>query len=166
VGWCKGLLLAHSRTTTCRYPADRVPSCTRFKSRQRAERATTHRHVSRNIGTCLPTEVGSEAAKCPVAPEPPPPEREGSGATMCTIASDPLGELRCATCPEASDPASLRGGLRDPVMPVIPYGPHASNMKKSLAGLPVQQGSLVPNAHVHVSRHLTSRPSCACKTCG
>jgi hypothetical protein len=130
------------------------------------------RNVQPRTATCLATsEHASQPRWDPRLPHvqwlrSPPPEREGSGATMCTIASDPLGELRCATCPEASDPASLRGGLRDPVMPVIPYGPHASNMKKSLAGLPVQQGSLVPNAHVHVSRHLTSRPSCACKTCG
>jgi hypothetical protein len=123
-------------------------------------RVSQHRNMPPNRGGIRGCHMSSGSGA------PPPPEREGSGATMCTIASDPLGELRCATCPEASDPASLRGGLRAPVMPVIPYGPHASNMKKSLAGLPVQQGSLVPNAHMHISRHLTSRPSCACKTCG
>jgi hypothetical protein len=51
-----------------------------------------------------------------------------------------------------SDPASLRGGLRAATHPMPPYGPRASNIKNSLASLPVRLGLRVPNAHVYVSK--------------
>jgi hypothetical protein len=54
-------------------------------------------------------------------------------------------------CPAASNPASLQGGLWAATHPVVPCGPQASNIKKILAGLPVQIGSYVPNSRVHVS---------------
>jgi hypothetical protein len=55
-------------------------------------------------------------------------------------------------CPMALDPATLRGGLRATTRPVVPYGLRASSMKKSLAGLPVQKSSRVPNTRVHISK--------------
>jgi hypothetical protein len=36
--------------------------------------------------------------------------------------------------------------------PVVSCGPRALNIKKSLAGLPVQLDSYISNAHVHVSK--------------
>jgi hypothetical protein len=36
--------------------------------------------------------------------------------------------------------------------PAGPYGPQASSIKKSLAGVLVQLGKHVPNARVHVSK--------------
>jgi hypothetical protein len=71
---------------------------------------------------------------------------------------------RRATCPMASDPASLQGGLRATTRLVVPSGPWASIMKKGLVGWPVQQGSPVPNACMHVSKRLTSESSWVCKT--
>jgi hypothetical protein len=61
----KTLELADSR-----YPADRVPLHTSFKSRQGAEHTPMHRHVPCSTGPCLPTEVGFGAATCPVALDP------------------------------------------------------------------------------------------------
>jgi hypothetical protein len=36
---------------------------------------------------------------------------QGSGATTCIMAPDPLGGLQCAACVAALDLASLQGGL-------------------------------------------------------
>jgi hypothetical protein len=72
---------------------------------------------------------------------------KGSGAAMCTVALDPLGGFRSATCPTALNPASLLGGLRATTRPVVPCGTRASSIKKSLADLPVQLGQHVHNTH-------------------
>jgi hypothetical protein len=90
-------------------------------------------HVSSGPGTCLSTKVGSDIA-------------------MCTVAPDPWGGLWRAACPVAPDPASLLGGLRAATHSTVPYGPRATSIKKSLAGLPVQQGPPVPKARVHIFR--------------
>jgi hypothetical protein len=79
------------------------------------------------------------------------PDREGSGAAMSTMALNPLGGLQGTTCPITPDPASLLGGLWVATRPTVPCGPQASSIKKSLAGLPVLQGSPVPNTRAHVS---------------
>jgi hypothetical protein len=50
----------------------------------------------------------------------------------------------------ASDPASLRGGLQAATHPMAPYRPRASNIKNSLASLPVRLGLRVLNARVYV----------------
>jgi hypothetical protein len=83
-----------------------------------------------------------------------PPTREGSGATMCTVALDPASlqgrapappcVLRLQTLPPS------REGSDVVVHPVVPCGPHASSIKKSLVGMPVQLGSCVFKAHAHV----------------
>jgi hypothetical protein len=80
------------------------------------------------------------------------PDRKGSDATMYTMAPDPQGGLWCTACPAALDPASLRGGLWALTCPTVLYGPRASSIKKSLAGLPMHLGSHVSNAHVHGSK--------------
>jgi hypothetical protein len=41
--------------------------------------------------------------------------------------------------------------------PTVPYGPHASSIKKSLVGLPMQLGTHVPNVRAHVSKVLDIR---------
>jgi hypothetical protein len=41
--------------------------------------------------------------------------------------------------------------------PMTPWGPQVSSIKKSLAVLPVQLVTHVPNAHVHVSKALDIR---------
>jgi hypothetical protein len=105
----------------CRYPEDRVPLRTIFKSTQGAARAAMHCHVSYSFGPHLLAREGSGAATCSTAPDPTsllrrdpvlpcvprlrilPPAREGSGAT---------------TCPTAPDPASLLG--RALVLPHVP----------------------------------------------
>jgi hypothetical protein len=76
----------------------------------------------------------------------------GSEAATCNVAPGPLGELRHATRNVAPDPASPWGGLRAATRPAVPCESRASSMKKSLTDLPVQQGSSVPNAGVHVSK--------------
>jgi hypothetical protein len=80
------------------------------------------------------------------------PDRKGFDAATCIVAPDPLGGLRCTACPTDPNPASLLGGLRVATHPTVPCGPHASDIKKSLAGHLVQLGSHVPNARVHVSK--------------
>jgi hypothetical protein len=80
------------------------------------------------------------------------PDREGSDATTCAVALDPLGGLRCAVCHTAPDPASLHGGLWAAMRHVVLCGPRASCMKKSLAGLLMWRGLPVPNARAHISK--------------
>jgi hypothetical protein len=57
------------RSRVYRYPADRLFLHTSFKLRQGAGHAPTRHHVPYNTGHCLPVEVGSGAATCPVAPD-------------------------------------------------------------------------------------------------
>jgi hypothetical protein len=50
------------------------------------------RNVPYSTEPCLPAKVGSKAAMCRVVLDPaplPPPVREGSSATMCTMAPNP-----------------------------------------------------------------------------
>jgi hypothetical protein len=89
--------------------------------------------VSIRSGARLPTEVGS-------------------GAITCSEALDLLGGLWSTMCPMAPDSTSLRGGLWVAMSLVVPCGPRASIMKKSLAILPMQQGSPDPNAWAHISK--------------
>jgi hypothetical protein len=56
----------------CRYPAERVPPYTSFKSRQRVGRASTCCHMPCSTRPCLPTKLGSGAAMCPWLRTPPP----------------------------------------------------------------------------------------------
>jgi hypothetical protein len=116
-------------------------------------------HVSSDYRTNLPTKVGSSAAMYPEAP-------------------DPLGGLRSVMCHVAPNPASQQGGLWTPAHPATPYGSWVSSKKKILAGLPVRQGSPVPNARSHVSKApdisvimgmqdvRAGTTASACKTCG
>jgi hypothetical protein len=90
-------------------------------------------HVSSGSGSCLP-------------------DKKVSGTATCIVALDPLGGLRCTTCPAVPDPASLQRGLQDAMRPTVPFGPRASNIKKSLASLSMQSGSYVLNARAHVSK--------------
>jgi hypothetical protein len=72
----------------------------------------------------------------------------------------------------------LLGGLRAATHPAVPYGPGATDIKKSLVGLPVNLGPHVPNARAHVSKTPNVRVIIslqdvragsavnACKTCG
>jgi hypothetical protein len=54
----------------CRFPADRVAPCMNFKTRQGARCAPTRCHVSHSSRPCLPAQAGSNAAACPMAPDP------------------------------------------------------------------------------------------------
>jgi hypothetical protein len=63
------------------------------------------------------------------------PVSKGSDAVMCIVAPYPLGGLQCAACPTALDLASLLGGLQAATRLMVPCGPWASNIKKSLADL-------------------------------
>jgi hypothetical protein len=80
------------------------------------------------------------------------PDTKGSDITTCTVAPNPLGVIWSAVCPKAPDAASLLGGLRAATCPAVPYGPRASNIKKTLAGLPVRLGPRVSNSRTHVSK--------------
>jgi hypothetical protein len=104
---------------------------------------------------CLSAKVGSRAVMCPVVPDPAsligrapaplclqwlrtlPPCREGS---------DALRVLRLRILPPYWE------GFDAATHPTVPCGPWASNIKKSLACLPMQLGSHVPNARTHVSK--------------
>jgi hypothetical protein len=94
------------------------------------------------------------------------------------MALNQLGGLQCTVCLTAPDPTSLRGRLEATTRPAIFYGPWALSIKKSLAGLSVQLGSHVPNAHTHISKVSNIRVIMGlqdvwagsvindCKTCG
>jgi hypothetical protein len=61
------------------------------------------------------------------------------------------GGLWSAACPMTPDTTSLSGGLRcRHRMPTIFCGPRVINIKKSLAGMPVQQGPPIFNARAHI----------------
>jgi hypothetical protein len=108
--------------------------------------APTCRHVPYNTRPCLPAEVGSGAATCPVAPNPA--SLQGS-ALVCK-------------CPTASDPTSLQGRALEhrvsydsgatTACPMVFYGLRASSIKKSLACPPMQLGMHVPIARTPVSK--------------
>jgi hypothetical protein len=73
---------------------------------------------------------------------------------MCTVALDPASLQGRAPAPPCvlwlqTLPPS-REGSDVAVHPVVPCGPHASSIKKSLVGMPVQLGSCVFKAHAHV----------------
>jgi hypothetical protein len=132
----------------CRYPADRIPPHTSFKSRQRAGRASTRYHVSCSSGPCLPIKMDSGTAMCPTtlnltslsrwAPALPrvprpctsPPDRDGiwchhvsRGSRPCHPTEESSGAV---TCPMASDPTSMRGRalvLPRISRPSVGYGP-------------------------------------------
>jgi hypothetical protein len=116
-------------------------------------------HVSSGSRTCLPAKVGSDVATCIMTP-------------------NSLGGLQSTTYSVALDPASLLGGLQAAMRPAVPCGPRASNIKKSLAGLPVRLDPCVPNVHAHISKTLDVRAIMglqdvragsavnACKICG
>jgi hypothetical protein len=98
-------------------------------------RALVH-HVSYSSESCLLT-------------------REGSGVPcvmQLRIMPPCKGGLRSVACLTAPDLAFLTEGLRcHHHMPYSFLCAAASNIKKSLTGLPVQLGSHVPNAHAYIS---------------
>jgi hypothetical protein len=80
-------------------------------------------------------------------------------ASLLRRAPTSLHVLRLRTrppCWEGSDLATR---------PVVPCGPRASNIKKSLVDLPMQLGLHVPNVRAHVSNAPNIGPSLTCKTC-
>jgi hypothetical protein len=93
--------------------------------------------------------------------EPRHPAREGSGAPrVLQLWILPLcrGGLQSASCPTVPDPASLlEGSSAGTAYLAVSCGPQDSNIKKSLAGLSVQLGSPVLNAHAHVCKTLEVR---------
>jgi hypothetical protein len=113
----------------CRYPIDRVPLYTSFKSRQLERRTPTHSHVSYSTGLCLSVEVGSGAITCHALPDSASqlrrapvrhmsynsgsclPARDGSEAPrvlQLRILPPCSGGLRCVTCPTALNHTSLQ----------------------------------------------------------
>jgi hypothetical protein len=138
----------------CRCPANRVPPRTGFKTREETEHASTCHLMPYSSRPYLPVEVGSGAAMCPTAPDPTYQRRWAptlprviwlQTPSPCEVGSD------AATCPMAPDPVSRPG--RFPVLPHVPRFPMGHGLryiKKGLAGLPMQLGSRVSKAHVHV----------------
>jgi hypothetical protein len=69
-------------------------------------------------------------------------------------------------------------GYGDASRPTVPYGSHASSIKKGLAGVTMQLGSCVSKARAHVFKALDAKAIMglqdvqaggvinACKTCG
>jgi hypothetical protein len=103
------------------------------------------------------------------------PDRKGSDAVMCTVASDPASLQRRApvhhvSCSSESYlltgensglPHVLRLRILPPyregsgaaiACPAVPCGPCALNIKKSLASLSVRLGPRVPNSRTHVCK--------------
>jgi hypothetical protein len=123
----------------CRYPVNRVPPHTGFKTRQGAGGATTRCHMSRSLGPRLPTK-GSGVATCPAAPNlaslsrtapvlphvpwlrTSPPCQGGLRYCHVSHGSGPCLPVKegssAATCPVAPDLASLL--RRAPVLSCVP----------------------------------------------
>jgi hypothetical protein len=105
-------LTSRLRWAPSRYPADRVPLYTSFKSRPVAERASACCHVPYGSGPHLSAEMGSGAAACPATPDlasrlgglrrchvsygsrPRLPAEVGSGTATCPMALDLTSRLR------------------------------------------------------------------------
>jgi hypothetical protein len=112
--------------------------------------------VARGFGPRLQAEVGSSATTCLMAlnlasrlrwalPLP--------RVIWLRTPSPDCGALRCCHVSYGSRhrlPAEVGSGATTCRM--APYGSRASNIHKSLAGLPMQLGTHVPNAHAHVSK--------------
>jgi hypothetical protein len=82
--------------------------------------------------------------------------RDGSGATMCTMALYPASLLGSALVPPCFPwlwtlPPCWEGSGAA-TRPVVPYGPWASSIKKSLASLPMKLGSCVSKARMRDSK--------------
>jgi hypothetical protein len=113
-------------------------------------------HVFYSSEPRLLAGVGSGTATCPIAPNLAsrlrwaptlpcviwlrisPPTEVGTDTATCPMALELTFRLRCA-------PALPR-------VPRVPMGHELQNIKKSLAGLPVQLGTHVSNARAHVSK--------------
>jgi hypothetical protein len=109
------------------------------------------------------------------------PAREGSDVTMWIVAPDPASLLGRAPVPPRvpllRNLPPFQEGSGAVTHHAVPCGPRASRIKKSLADLPMQLGSWVSKAHMHVSKVADARAimglqdmragdiSNACKTC-
>jgi hypothetical protein len=104
--------------------------------------------------TLPPCQVGLRPCHVSSGFEPHLPAREGSGAAMCTMALDPASLLgRALEPPRGQRLRTLppcREGSSAATHPAIPCGLRASSIKKNIAGLSKQLGSLVSKAHMHV----------------
>jgi hypothetical protein len=73
------------------------------------------------------------------------PDKKGSSAATCTVATDPLGGLRCTTCPAALDRASLiRRALALPHVPWLWTHWEGSGVPRVLRLWILREGSWLP----------------------
>jgi hypothetical protein len=124
-------------------------------------------HVYYGSGPCFSTEVGSDAALCPMAPdltsrlrwalEPP--------CVLWLWTSPPdWGGLWCChvSCGSGSH-LLTRAGSEAAMCPTAPCGPRVLSIKKSLAYMPMQQVTHVPNTRTcfwgasHQGHHAPAR---------
>jgi hypothetical protein len=166
----------------CRYPADRVPLHTNLKSRQRVGRAFTRRHVSSSTGPLPLCQGVLQCCHMSRGTGPLSPARKGSRAMTCIVSLDPISLLGRAPTPlrvlRLRTLLLYREGSDAITCHVVPCGPQASSIKKSLADLPMQLGSHVFKAQTQVSNAANVRVimglqdvqaggvSNACKMCG
>jgi hypothetical protein len=112
--------------------------------------------VSYDSGPRLQAEVDTDAITCPMAPDIT--SRLGWTPVLPRVIwlwISPLGRggLWCCHVSYGSGPhLPAEMGYGAATCPVGPYEPRASSIKKSLTCLPVQLGTHVPNAHMHVSK--------------
>jgi hypothetical protein len=78
-----------------------------------------------------------------------------------TLPSGRGGIWRCQLSYGSRPYLSVEVGFGAATYPMAPCGPWASSIKKSLAVLPIQLGTHVPNASAQIS----TAPDKACKTC-
>jgi hypothetical protein len=111
-------------------------------------------HVSRGSESCLPAHKGSGVATCPTAPDPASLLERASvlpHVPRLWILPPYLGGFRRCHVSHSTEPRlPAREGSDAATCPAAPCGPRASSIKKSLAVLPVQLGTHVPNARVQV----------------
>jgi hypothetical protein len=138
-------------------------------------------HVPYGFRPRLPTQVGSDAAMCPMTSDLT--SRLRWAPTLPRVlwlrTSPPgWGGLRCCQVSYSSGPRlPVEVGFGAVTNHVAPCGPWASSIKKSLAVIPMQLGTYVPNARAQVFKALDIRVIMglqdvragsavnACKTC-
>jgi hypothetical protein len=136
-------------------------------------------HMSYSSRSRLPAQEGSDAAMCPAAPDPAPYSgglwrchvsdgsgpcllaREGSDAVTYPVHPDPaslLGGALAQTCVRGSGPClPVQEGFGAATCPTALSRPHALGRKKRLAGLGIQLGLRVSNAHSSITKTLARR---------
>jgi hypothetical protein len=141
----------------CRYPEDRVPPRTSFKSKMK-DKTGAHARMSR--GSHLLAQGSSGAATCLIAPAPATRARGSSGTATCPVAPAPISWHREAPGPSRASWLQLPppGPVATLGLPCAPWPRLPSPSMGHLRGCHVPRGQ-EPRAFKVNKYHLAARPS-------